>query len=68
MQIHYDSQTDLLYIQLEPEAGEVTNKRVTEDVVFDIGKDNKIVGIEIMEASKNINLQKLMPIEFEAIS
>jgi uncharacterized protein YuzE len=32
--------------------------------VLDIGKDDKIVGIEIMDASKHINLEKLMPIEF----
>jgi uncharacterized protein YuzE len=32
--------------------------------VLDIGKDNKIIGIEIMDASKHVNLEKLMPVEF----
>ena len=64
MEIHYDSKTDLLYLRLESEKQEVVNKRVTEDIVLDIGKDDKIVGIEIMEASKHINLEKLIPVEF----
>ena len=64
MQIHYDSKTDLLYLRLESEKQEVVNKRVTEDIVLDIGKDDKIVGIEIMDASKHINLEKLIPVEF----
>jgi uncharacterized protein YuzE len=64
MQIQYDSKTDLLYLRLESEKQEVINKRITEDIVLDIGKDDKIVGIEIMDASKHINLEKLMPIEF----
>jgi uncharacterized protein YuzE len=64
MQIHYDSKTDLLYLGLESASQEVINKRVTEDIVLDIGTDDKIVGIEIMEASKYVNLEKLMPVEF----
>ena len=64
MQIHYDSKTDLLYLRLESEKQEVINKRVTEDIVLDIGKDDKIIGIEIMDASKHINLEKLIPVEF----
>jgi len=67
MQISYDSKSDLLYIRLETDMQEITNKRITEDVVFDIGNDDKIIGIEIMEASKNVNLEKLMPVEFEKL-
>lgn len=64
MQIYYDSNTDLLYIRLEPETQEVINRRVSEDIVLDIGKDEKIIGIEILDASKHVNLEKLMPVEF----
>ena len=67
MQISYDSKTDLLYIRLESDEQEITNKRITEDIVLDIGSNDKIIGIEIMDASKNINLEKLMPVEFERI-
>lgn len=64
MIIHYDSKTDLLYLRIEPETQHLINRRVTEDIVLDIGKDNKIVGIEIMDASKHVNLESLMPIDY----
>ena len=46
---------------------EVINKRVTENIVLDIGADDKIVGIEILDASKHVNLKSLMPVEYEQI-
>lgn len=64
MTIHYDSKTDLLYLRLELKKQQVTNKRVMDDVVLDLGEDDKIVGIEIMDASKYVNLEQLMPVEF----
>lgn len=64
MVIHYDSKTYLLYLRIGSGQSEVTDKRVTEDIVLDMGSDNKIVGLEIMDASKHINLEKLMPIEY----
>lgn len=65
MQIHYDSKFDLLYIRLEPSKQNVTNIQVTEDIVLDMGEGDKLVGIEILDASKHVNLQSLMPIEYE---
>ncbi len=56
MKIEYDEQADLLYLRLDPRPQEVMNKRVTEDIVLDVGKEDKIVGIEIMNASKNLDL------------
>jgi uncharacterized protein YuzE len=64
MQIHYDSKIDLLYLRLASEKQKVTNIQVTEDIILDIGADNKIVGIEILDASKHVNLENLMPIEY----
>jgi uncharacterized protein YuzE len=64
MIIHYDSKTDLLYLRLEPAKQQVTNLRVTEDIVLDMGENDKIIGIEIMDASKHVNLEKLMPVEY----
>ena len=64
MTVHYDSKTDLLYLRLELKKQQVTNKRVMDDVVLDLGEDDKIVGIEIMDASKHVNLEQLMPVEF----
>ncbi len=65
MTIHYNSKTDLLYIRIKKATQQVINKRITEDIVLDIGKDDKIVGIEILDASKHVNLQSLLPVEYE---
>jgi len=68
MTIHYDSKTDLLYLRLEPTEQKVTNKRVSDDIVLDLGANDKIIGIEIMDASKHVNLDKLMPISYSEAS
>lgn len=64
MKIYYDGKTDLLYIRFDEEKHQIINKRVTDDIVLDIEEDNKIIGIEILDASKHINLSKVLPIEY----
>lgn len=66
MKIYYDGKTDLLYIRFDEEKHQVINKRVTEDIVLDVEENDKIVGIEILEASKHINLTKVLPIEYRS--
>lgn len=65
MQIVYNARTDLLYLRLDDEKQQVINRRVSEDVVLDVGKDDRIVGIEILDASKHLNLEKLLPVEYQ---
>jgi len=65
MQIFYDAKTDLLYLRLDDQKQELINRRVSDDIVLDIGKDDKIVGIEILDASKNINLKGLLPVKYD---
>ncbi len=67
MQIQYNAKTDLLYLLLDEREQQVMNKRLTEDIVLDVGEDNKIVGIEILDASKNLNLEQLLPVKHEAL-
>ena len=64
MTIQYDSETDLLYIRLDQKGHQVINKRVTDDIVLDLGIDDKIIGIEILDASKKVQLNELLPIQF----
>lgn len=64
MQIHYNSKIDLLYLRLSPGEQKVTNIQVTDDIILDIGEDDKVVGIEILDASKHVNLESLMPVEY----
>jgi uncharacterized protein YuzE len=68
MTIQYDIKTDLLYLMIEPSNHkEIINKRVSDEIVLDIGESDKIIGIEIMNASKHLNLQNIMPVEYEKI-
>ncbi len=62
MQIHYDATADLLYLRFDDRKQEVTNKRVSDDIVLDVGESDKIVGIEIIDASRNIDLGKILPV------
>ncbi|MBF0465964.1 MAG: DUF2283 domain-containing protein [Nitrospirae bacterium] len=64
MNVSYDDKGDVLYLRLDDMTQEVVNTRVSEDVVLDIGTGDKIVGIEIMNASKNIRLDNLLPVKY----
>lgn len=65
MQIIYNAITDILYIRLDDAKQDVINQRVSDDVVLDVGKDNKIVGIEILDASAHTNLKTILPVEYQ---
>lgn len=65
MQILYDSKADLLYIRLDDRRQEVVNRRISDDVVLDIGLGEKIVGIEILDASRHLSLERLLPVQYD---
>ena len=65
MQIRYDVKKDLLYLRLDERTQQVINRRPSEDIVLDIGEGDKIVGIEIMDASKHLNLESLLPVKYQ---
>lgn len=64
MHIVYNDKTDLLYIRLDDKKQDVINKRITDEIVLDIGENDKIVGIEILDASKHIALDRLLPVKY----
>ncbi len=64
MKIDYNDSNDLLYLHLDPIKQEVTNQHLSDGVVLDLNAENRIVGIEIMNASKRLNLSELLPIEY----
>lgn len=57
----YNPEVDLLYIRLDDRTQPVVNERLSDDIVLDVGENDKIVGIEILAASKHLNLEKLLP-------
>ncbi|MBI5667082.1 MAG: DUF2283 domain-containing protein [Chloroflexi bacterium] len=64
MEIHYNSKTDLLYLRFDDRPQEVVNRRVDENVVLDMGENDRIVGIEILDASQHVRLEALLPVEY----
>jgi uncharacterized protein YuzE len=64
MIIYYNDRTDLLYIRLDGRKQEVINKRISEDIVMDIGENDKIIGIEILDTSKHVDLERLFLIKY----
>ncbi|MGA2478319.1 MAG: DUF2283 domain-containing protein [Spirochaetia bacterium] len=67
MKIEYNKKADLLYLRLDARSQQVINQRVADDIVLDVGAEEKIVGIEILNASKNVDLAHLLPLQFERV-
>jgi uncharacterized protein YuzE len=50
MNVLYNDRADVLYIRLDDRKQDVVNRRVSEDIVLDIGDQDKIIGIEVLDA------------------
>ena len=61
MKIKYDPQVDAAYISLKKGPTEVTTIRLTEDIAIDLGLNEEIVGIEILDASEHFDFKKEKP-------
>jgi len=69
MKIKYDSEVDAAYISFKKGKMQVTTIRVTEDLAIDLGPNEEIVGIEILDASSHLGFKKEFPkIELENFS
>ena len=66
MKVYYDDEVDALYLKLSDETPEGAIE-VSEGVNIDTTSDNRIVGIEILNASKRIDLKTMLSysLEFE---
>ncbi len=65
MKITYDPEADAAYIRFKRGRVEVTTVRLSEDVAIDLGPGEEIVGIEILDASKNMGLGKGRKVKLE---
>jgi len=59
MKLNYYPETDSLYIDL-PEKTSVESKEISEGVVLDYDVEGNLVGIDIDNASKKIQLKELI--------
>ncbi|HUK23043.1 MAG TPA: DUF2283 domain-containing protein [Terriglobales bacterium] len=58
MKLHYDKETDSLYIDLNSRPS-VDSREIQEGVVIDLDAKGKIVGIDIQHASEVLDLASL---------
>lgn len=58
MRLNYYKETDSLYIDLSHKTS-VTSKEIAPGVVLDFGEQRQLVGIDIDNASKILDLTKL---------
>jgi uncharacterized protein YuzE len=58
MIFEYYATTDMLYIKLTDEAS-TESEEVAPGIVLDFGERNRVIGIEIEDASKFIDLSRL---------
>jgi len=64
MKVYYDDEVDALYLKLSDEAPEGVIE-ISEGVNLDTTSEDKIVGIEILDASKKIDLKTILSYTFE---
>jgi uncharacterized protein YuzE len=60
MKLHYDRETDSLYIELLEKPG-VNSDEIEDGIVLDFDENHHLVGIDVQHASKNVDLKKLDP-------
>ncbi len=53
MKITYDKKVDAMYIKLKKGSYDHT-KKVTDDILVDVSKKGEVLGLEILDATKNI--------------
>jgi uncharacterized protein YuzE len=64
VKVYYDKQADAAYIQLSSEKPEGVVE-ISEGLNVDMTADNKVVGIEILDASRKISLNSLFAYELD---
>ena len=58
MKLHYDQETDSLYIELSGKPG-VDSDEVEDGIVLDFDANHHLVGIDVQHASQHVDLNHL---------
>ena len=61
MKAKYDKEADAMYIELKQAKPKTVGRTITlsDNLLVDLDKDKKIIGIEILNASKNLLKKEL---------
>ncbi len=68
MTVTYHRNTDLLYICLDDRSAQVRNEDFGEDVHLELGEGDRIVGIEILGASKRVDVASLVSLKYAEVA
>ena len=66
MKLEYDKDTDAAYVYLKFPIGDgevKKTKQVHEDIMFDFDDKGKLIGVEILNASRVLNKEDLLAAE-----
>lgn len=63
MYVTYDSRVDAVYIKIIPGKHKVVTVNVDEDIALNLDEQDRLIGIEILDASKRLDLRYLLPVE-----
>ena len=61
MKLRYGPDVDALYISFKQEPAQMTTIRLNEDVAVDLGPGEEVVGIEVLDASERLNIDRKVP-------
>jgi uncharacterized protein YuzE len=64
VRVHYDTEIDAIYIQLGNQKPDGVIE-ISEGVNLDTTSGNRIVGIEILNASKKMNIETILSYELD---
>ena len=67
MRVEYDSKADAMYIWLRKARYEISEE-LAENVIIDFDKRGRIIGIEILDASKNLGKQLVKILNTEKLA
>ncbi len=66
MRLKIDKESDTLYLRLN-EAEIVSSEEVQPGVILDFDKDNRVVGIEILNLSTRVAKEHIKLLQFETV-
>ena len=64
MKVHYDAEIDAVYIKLGTQKPDGVIE-IAEGINLDTTSENRIVGIEILNASQKMNIKTILSYELE---
>ena len=67
MNLTYDRTHDVLFMAFGDGTKPVRTEEPAEGVVLEFEEDGRLAGMEILDASKRLDVERLTPVEFESI-